>query len=82
MNEQKQKGGEVEKCVAYEYCKNHFIKEDKILKQMRDECVSGKNLCGECKQKYLIKHAFEFYDEFDKKFENAKKIVGKIKFEE
>ncbi|HNV01613.1 MAG TPA: tryptophan--tRNA ligase [archaeon] len=80
MEEQKQKGGEVEKCVAYEYCKNHFIKDDKILKQMHDECISGKNLCGECKQKYLIKYAFEFYDDFDKKFEAAKKTIGKIKF--
>lgn len=82
MEEQKQKGGEVEKCVAYEYCKNHFIKDDKTLKQMQEECTTGKNLCGECKQKYLIKYAFEFYDDFDKKFENAKKIIGKIKFEE
>lgn len=80
--EQLAKGGEVEKCTAYEYCKNHFIKEDKILKQMHDECISGKNLCGECKEKYLIKYANKFYDEFDKKFENAKKVIGKIKFEQ
>jgi tryptophanyl-tRNA synthetase len=79
-DEQKEKGGEPDKCITYEYCKNHFIKEDKPLADMYQECLSGKNLCGECKQKYLITYANKFYDDFDKKFEKAKKIVGKMKF--
>ncbi len=78
--EQKKKGGEPEKCIAFEYCKNHFIKEDSILAEMYQDCLSGKNLCGECKQKFLIKYANKFYDDFDKKFEQAKKVIGKIKF--
>jgi tryptophanyl-tRNA synthetase len=78
--EQREKGGQPEKCVAYEYCKNHFIKDDNILGEMFRDCLSGKNLCGECKQKYLIFYANKFFDDFDKKFEKAKKIVGKIKF--
>jgi len=78
--EQIKKGGQPEKCIAYEYCKNHFIKEDKVLAEMYQDCLSGKNLCGECKQKFLITYANKFYDDFDKKFSNAKKIVGKMKF--
>jgi len=78
--EQIKKGGQPDKCIAYEYCKNHFIKEDKILAEMYQDCLGGKNLCGECKQKFLITHANKFYDDFDKKFANAKKIVGKMKF--
>lgn len=79
--EQLKKGGQPEKCVAFEYCKNHFIESDEELKKMYNDCKNGKNLCGECKQKYLIKNANKFYDEFDKKFEKAKKIVGKLRFD-
>ena len=80
--EQRAKGGEIEKCIVYEYCKNHFIKDDKILFNMYEECVNGKNLCGECKQKYAVKYATEFYENFNKNFANAKKNIGKIRFVE
>jgi tryptophanyl-tRNA synthetase len=80
--EQRKKGGEIEKCIAYEYCKNHFIKEDKVLSKMREECVTGKNLCGECKAKYPQVYAKKFFEEFNKKFETAKKSTGKIKISE
>ncbi len=80
--EQREKGGEPEKCIAFEYCKNHFIKSDEVLGEMYRECIGGKNLCGECKQKYLVKYANNFFDDFDEKFEKARKIVGKIRFEQ
>ncbi len=75
--EQEEKGGQPEKCIAFEYCKNHFIKDDDVLAKMYQECLGGKNLCGECKQKYLIFYANKFFDDFEKKFEKAKKIVEK-----
>ncbi|MCX6804372.1 MAG: tryptophan--tRNA ligase, partial [Candidatus Diapherotrites archaeon] len=78
--EQKAKGGEIEKCVVYEYSKNHFIKDDKKLNEMFEECVSGKNLCGECKAKYGVPYATKFYEEFNKNFEKAKKNIGKVRF--
>jgi tryptophanyl-tRNA synthetase len=80
--EQREKGGEIQKCMVYEYCKNHFIKDDKILSKMYEECVTGKNLCGECKQKYALTHATKFYEDFNKNFEKAKKTIGKLKFVE
>jgi tryptophanyl-tRNA synthetase len=78
--EQRAKGGEITKCVVYEYCKNHFIKDDKELQKMFEECVTGKNLCGECKAKYGVPYAKKFFEDFNKKFEEAKKKIGKIKF--
>lgn len=75
--EQLKKGGQPEKCIAFEYCKNHFIESDEELKKMYEECRSGKNLCGECKKKYLITNANKFYDKFDKKFKSAKKIINR-----
>jgi tryptophanyl-tRNA synthetase len=78
--EQRAKGGEIDKCIVYEYCKNHFIKDDKLLSQMYEECVGGKNLCGECKAKFGVPYAVKFYEDFNKNFEKAKKSIGKIRF--
>ncbi|MDD3159549.1 MAG: tryptophan--tRNA ligase [Candidatus ainarchaeum sp.] len=78
--EQQKLGGQPEICIAFEYCKFHFIKDDKKLDEMYQNCKNGKTLCGECKQKYLIDGAKEFYKDFDKKFENARKNIGKVKF--
>lgn len=80
--EQRAKGGEISKCVVYEYCKNHFIKDDKTLKVMFEECTSGKNLCGECKAKYGVPFATKFYEDFNINFSKAKKQIqnGKVKF--
>jgi tryptophanyl-tRNA synthetase len=80
--EQREKGGEISKCIVYEYCKNHFIKDDAVLKNMYEECVGGINLCGECKAKYGVLYAKKFYEDFNKNFQNAKKSIGKIKFVE
>jgi tryptophanyl-tRNA synthetase len=51
--EQHKLGGEIQKCVFYEICKYHFIEDEKKLSQMKQECVSGKLLCGECKAKHI-----------------------------
>jgi tryptophanyl-tRNA synthetase len=80
MEEQRKKGGLPEKCVVFEYCKNHFIKDDKELNEMFEGCVSGKNLCGECKKKYGALYAIKFFEDFNKKFEEAKKNIEKINF--
>ena len=75
--EQKKEGGQPEKCIVFEYCKNHYIKDDKVLEKMYEECISGKNLCGECKKKYGITYASKFYKDFDKNFKKAQKDVKK-----
>ena len=77
--EQRAKGGQPDICVVFEYCKNHFIKDDKTLSKMYEECVTGKNLCGECKAKYGNPFAKKFFEDFAKAFEKAKKDVAKMK---
>ncbi len=51
--EQRKLGGEVDKCVVYELMKFHFYEDDGDLKEMRQDCLSGKILCGECKFKRI-----------------------------
>ncbi|MEM3086412.1 MAG: tryptophan--tRNA ligase [Halobacteria archaeon] len=47
--EQREKGGEWEKCTVYELMECN-LDDDKGLKEMRDLCKSGKRLCGPCKK--------------------------------
>ncbi|MFH1285599.1 MAG: tryptophan--tRNA ligase, partial [Candidatus Micrarchaeota archaeon] len=53
--EQKEKGGEYQKCVIYELAFFHFTEDEKELEEMRTLCTSGKISCGECKAKLAEK---------------------------
>jgi tryptophanyl-tRNA synthetase len=75
VEEQKKKGGEPEKCMIFELYKYHLIEDDKKLKEIYENCKSGKLLCGEDKkncadlvEKFLVDHA--------KKREKAKDKMG------
>lgn len=46
---QRKLGGEPEKCVVYELGLFHFIDNDSKVKQIYEECVGGKRICGDCK---------------------------------
>lgn len=46
---QRKLGGEPEKCVVYELGLFHFIDNDDKVKQIYEECVGGKIICGDCK---------------------------------
>lgn len=61
--EQRRLGGEPDKCVIYEYYRDHFLESDAELDRVRTECLTGKRLCGECKvqlfeliEKYIADH--------------------------
>ncbi|MEM4367993.1 MAG: tryptophan--tRNA ligase [Candidatus Anstonellales archaeon] len=79
--EQRRLGGEIDKCVFYEICKAHFINDDKIIEIMRNDCINGKILCGECKNhygKYIIEFFEKHQDIRKEKLEVAKNIVEDI----
>ncbi len=55
--EQREKGGEPERCVVFELASFHFVESDKKLEQIYRECKNGERLCGECKEevaKYVV----------------------------
>ncbi len=58
-SEQRRYGGEPEKCVVFEMYTYHLIENDKELKEIYENCKSGKILCGQCK-----KLASELLEEF------------------
>lgn len=49
VEEQRRLGGEPDKCVVYEYYRDHFLEDDARLLKIREECLTGRRLCGECK---------------------------------
>ena len=77
--EQKKKGGIPEKCMIFEFYKQHLLERDTELNKVYRDCKKGKLLCGENKQKACV--AMEkFMKDFSKKMERAKKNINKLKF--
>ncbi|MBU1198115.1 tryptophan--tRNA ligase [Candidatus Micrarchaeota archaeon] len=79
--EQRKKGGQPEKCVVYELMQFHFYDDDKDLKDMKEDCTSGRLLCGECKlqriahiNEYLKKHQ----EKKKAKLAKAEKIIETV----
>jgi tryptophanyl-tRNA synthetase len=76
--EQRRLGGEPDKCVVYEYYRDHFLESDSELKVVRDECTGGKRLCGQCKAQLadLVVEAIEAHEQRREAFTDlAKKLI-------
>ncbi len=74
--EQRKLGGNPKICKKFELDKFH-LKNSKELEMVLENCVSGKWLCGECKQ-YTIKYITEFLEEHQRKAADSKKTAEKI----
>ena len=77
IKEQKEKGGNPEICPIYSYYSFLFGRDDKELKQIHEDCRSGKRLCGECKQ-ILAERIKKFLKEHQQKREKAKNEIEKF----
>lgn len=75
--EQRELGGEPEKCIVFEIFKQHLIEDDNELNEVYKKCKAGELLCGECKAKAyeLMKN---FMEKFNRNFEKAKEKVCKL----
>ncbi len=78
--EQKKKGGQPDKCVLFEFYKQHLIEDDAELDDIFKKCTTGKILCGECKKEYACKRMTLFMEDFNEKVKKAQKELNKIKF--
>ncbi|WP_324736692.1 tryptophan--tRNA ligase [Thermococcus sp. SY098] len=79
VKEQREKGGNPEKCVVFKWLEIFFEPDDKALLERYHACKSGALLCGECKR-YLIKKVQEFLKEHQKRREKAKDEIEKFKY--
>ncbi len=75
VEEQKKLGGEPDKCVVFELETYHFMPDDSELKALREKCVKGEIMCGECKQ-ILKDRMKKFFEGLADKREKAKDTVA------
>ncbi len=80
LEEQKRKGGEIEKCVVFDLCVFHFEEDDKELAERRKKCLAGEIMCGQCKKEVAEKvvNYLKAHQEKKKKLiPKARKLLGK-----
>lgn len=51
LAEQKEKGGEPDNCCIFELYLYHLMDNDDDLMKIRDDCLSGTLMCGDCKKR-------------------------------
>lgn len=75
--EQRRLGANPYACVVFELMKFHFYDSDADLKDMEQDCKSGKLLCGECKA-IRLKHIQADYKKHQEKKRKARAKAEKI----
>lgn len=81
LKEQREKGGNPDIDVSYQYLKMFFEPDDKKLRKIHDDYKSGKMLTGELKE-LLAEKLVAFLKEHQKKRLQAKKMVDKFIFKQ
>jgi tryptophanyl-tRNA synthetase len=66
VEEQRELGGEPDKCIIYQYEYYLFEPDDSEITKMKDDCLDGKLLCGQCKKKLATK-VMAFLEEHQQK---------------
>lgn len=75
--EQRELGGEPDRCMIYRILEFHFEPDDKALNDLYNECKEGKLLCGGCKKRCVEKVLNQIKEHNEKKVETIK-IAEKI----
>ncbi|MFN3383943.1 MAG: tryptophan--tRNA ligase [Archaeoglobaceae archaeon] len=73
--EQRKLGGVPENCVIFEFYSFHLVEDDKELERIKEDCKSGKMLCGECKR-LAESLLLEFLKEHREKVDEAESKLG------
>ena len=77
VEEQRKLGANPDICPVYYYEYFLFMDDDKEIEQLRKDCMSGRLLCGECKQ-ILVRRVIPFLHEHQAKREKAKDHVDEF----
>ncbi len=74
LKEQKELGGEPDKCSIYELLVYHLVDDDEKLRDLREKCLAGEILCGECKM-CASELLSEMFEDIESKREEAQSIA-------
>lgn len=75
---QREMGGVPEDCKVYEAALYH-LDDDEAVEQMFEDCVSGENLCGECKAIYapqIAEEVAEAVSDYEANVAEARQLVA------
>jgi tryptophanyl-tRNA synthetase len=74
LAEQKELGGEPEKCPLFLLNLFHMVEDDRELEEIRNRCLSGEMMCGQCK-KETVERVLRFLHEFREKMDQVEHMV-------
>jgi len=74
LAEQKELGGEPDKCPLFLLNLFHMVEDDRELEEIRNRCLSGEMMCGQCK-KETAERVLEFLQEFREKMDEVDHMV-------
>ena len=74
LKEQKELGGQPDQCSIYELLVYHLVEDDEKLENVRQKCLSGEILCGNCKQ-CAVELLTDMFEDLDSKREEAHEIA-------
>jgi len=75
VEEQKELGGEPDKCNVYWYEYYLFEPDDKKVQEMKTDCLAGKLLCGQCKKKLAEKVKLFITEHQERRNKVTKKMI-------
>jgi len=75
--EQREKGGNPDICRVFDLYFYHLIPSDEKLLEIREMCMNGKMICGECKQ-MAIELLLDFLKEHRKRYASSIERVAKL----
>ncbi len=73
IEEQRQKGGDPEKCVVFQWLQA-FVLDVKEAEELKERCRSGQQLCGDCKKTLYKAMIKRLKDHHKKKIEMIDKV--------
>lgn len=74
VEEQKRLGGLPEECTVYELMMSHLVDEDAHVKEIFEECKTGKRMCNSCKAQ-AAELMFSFIKRHQEERERAKEVL-------
>ncbi len=80
IREQREKGGQPDRCVVYSWLYTLFVKDDEEIERIATECRSGQRLCGQCKQE-LTDYLIEFLKNHRHKKRQSQKLLSKYMYD-
>lgn len=75
LAEQKEKGGEPEKCPLFLLNLFHMVEDDASLEEIRRRCLAGEMMCGQCK-KETAERVLAFLADFRERMEETAHLVA------